>query len=212
MGNNGTLSGGTPAGRLVRAAEELGAYRAAVIPADRIRTDASYRELCSANTGGNYGRCWTCPPYAGDIRELMARVPTYRYALVYQTVAPLEDSCDFEGMEEAGAVHNRLMVALRERIDGENLPRVLHLGAGGCRICPVCAVRTKEPCRHPDKATPSLESYGVDVASMAEAAGMKYINGQNTVTYFGAVLFDPPESDAPEAEGISIRREQTDTE
>ena len=107
---------------------------------------------------------------------------------------------------------NRLMLALRERIDGENLPRVLHLGAGGCRICAVCAVRTNEPCRHPDKATPSLESYGVDVASMAEAAGMKYINGQKTVTYFGAVLFDPPESDAPEAEGISIRREQTDTE
>jgi len=27
---------------------------------------------------------------------------------------------------------------------------------------------------------------------MAEEAGMRYINGENTVTYFGAVLFDMP--------------------
>ena len=35
----------------------------------------------------------------------------------------------------------------------------------------------------------SLEAYGIHVSKMAEAAGMKYINGQDTVTYFGAVLF-----------------------
>ena len=35
----------------------------------------------------------------------------------------------------------------------------------------------------------SLEAYGVNVSRMAQAAGMKYINGANTVTYFGAVLF-----------------------
>jgi hypothetical protein len=36
---------------------------------------------------------------------------------------------------------------------------------------------------------PSLEAYGVNVSKLAASAGMKYINGQNTVTYFGAVLF-----------------------
>ena len=35
----------------------------------------------------------------------------------------------------------------------------------------------------------SLEAYGIHVSKLAETAGMKYINGQNTVTYFGAVLF-----------------------
>ncbi len=93
---------------------------------------------------------------------------------------------------EAGAVHNRLMLALRERIAEERLPRTLYLGAGGCPVCPVCAKRTDEPCRHPELAVSSLEAYGVDVAAMAEEAGMRYINGENTVTYFGAVLFDVP--------------------
>ena len=68
--------------------------------------------------------------------------------------------------------------------------RILCLGAGGCRICPRCAKQTNEPCRHPDRATPSLEAYGVNVSTLAKTAGMKYINGQNTVTYFGAVLFE----------------------
>ena len=185
--------------RLSAIAAEEGATRAAVIPTEKIETDASYRELCSANTCGNYGNCWTCPPFAGEIHALMAEVPTYGYALVYQTVGTLEDSYDYEGMMEIGERHNRMMLRLRDRLNAEKLPRILHLGAGGCRVCPVCAKRTNEPCRHPDKAVSSLETYGVNVAAMAEAAGMKYINGQDTVTFFGAVLFDPPVS-VPEAD------------
>ena len=129
-------------------------------------------------------------PDAGDIHDLMAALKTYSYALVYQTVSELEDSYDFEGMMDAGVAHNLLMVELRRGIDTLALPRVLHLGAGGCRMCEVCAKRTGEPCRHPDLAVASLETYGVNVSKLAPAAGMKYINGKDTVTYFGAVLFD----------------------
>ena len=49
--------------------------------------------------------------------------------------------------------------------------------------------RTNEPCRHPELAMPSLETYGINVSELAASSGMKYINGQNTVTYFGALLF-----------------------
>ena len=176
--------------RLTDLVLSLGAFRASVIPVERIETDASFRDMCAANYCGNYGRNWKCPPDAGDIHELMAELRTYSFALVYQTVSNLEDSFDFEGMMEAGARHNQLMVELRHRLDEESLPRVLHLGAGGCRMCEVCGKRTGEPCRHPDLAVASLETYGVNVSKLATAAGMKYINGQDTVTYFGAVLFD----------------------
>ena len=176
--------------QLTDLALSLGAFRASVIPVENIETDASFRDLCAANVCGNYGRNWMCPPDAGDIHDLMAALHTYAYALVYQTVSELEDSYDFEGMMDAGVAHNRLMVELRRGIDALALPRVLHLGAGGCRMCEVCAKRTGEPCRHPDQAVASLETYGVNVSKLAPAAGMKYINGKDTVTYFGAVLFD----------------------
>ena len=44
------------------------------------------------------------------------------------------------------------------------------------------------PCRYPESMFHSLEGYGFDVHLLAEAAGIKYNNGPNTVTYFGAVL------------------------
>lgn len=176
--------------RLTAAALESGAFRASVIDVADIKTDASFRDLCAANVCGNYGRNWMCPPDAGDIHELMDILKSFRYALVYQTVGQLEDSYDFEGMMEAGANHNKLMTALRSRISEEHLSRVLFLGAGGCRMCESCAKQTDEPCRHPELAMASLETYGVNVSELASIAGMKYINGQNTVTYFGAVLFE----------------------
>ena len=176
--------------RLSALALSLGAYKASVIPVDAVETDASFRDMCAANACGNYGRNWMCPPDAGDIHDLMAALRTYSFVLVYQTVSALEDSYDFEGMMEAGVAHNKLMITLRDRMSAENLPRVLHLGAGGCRMCEVCAKRTGEPCRHPDLAVASLETYGINVSKLAVSAGMKYINGRDTVTYFGAALFD----------------------
>ena len=168
---------------------EEGAFRAAFVPVADIRFDRAFRDMCATNACGNYGRCWMCPPDVGGIDEMMAEAQSYDFALVYQTVDPLEDSFDFEGMMDAAARSSRLSQKLTGILREGSFPRWLQLGAGGCHVCQVCAKRTNEPCRHPDLALASLETYGADVSKLAEAAGMKYINGQNTVTFFGAVLF-----------------------
>lgn len=108
---------------------------------------------------------------------------------MYQTVGTLEDSYDFESMMEAARLHNELSRALAKWFATLPFAKKLHLGAGGCHMCGVCAKRTNEPCRHPELAMPSLETYGINVSELAASSGMKYINGQNTVTYFGALLF-----------------------
>ena len=110
---------------------------------------------------------------------------------MYQTIGQLEDSYDFEGMMEAAAVHSRVSEALRPVFASAGFSAALHLGAGGCHVCSVCAKKTNEPCRHPDLAMASLETYGVNVSQLAKLCGMKYINGANTVTYFGALFFNP---------------------
>ena len=119
----------------------------------------------------------------------MHEAQSYQKALVYQTVGTLEDSYDFEGMMEAARLHNELSRALAKWFATLPFAKKLHLGAGGCHMCGVCAKRTNEPCRHPELAMPSLETYGINVSELAASSGMKYINGQNTVTYFGALLF-----------------------
>lgn len=174
---------------LVADALRLGADRAAVIAADQIETDRVFRDMCAANACGVYGKCWMCPPDVGEIETLMAEVKKYDYALVYQCIGHLEDSFDVEGMAEAKKTHRVLSQSLRAVFREAGIGCVLHLGAGGCGVCNPCAKVKGEPCTHPDLAMSSLEAYGINVSRMAQAAGMKYINGANTVTYFGAVLF-----------------------
>ena len=175
--------------RLEAIALECGCYKAKVIVTEKIETDRAFRDMCAMNSCGVYGKCWMCPPDVGDIDELMAKIRTYSYALVYQNVSELEDSFDFEGMVAAKKSSYKTQRQIRRECEKVGLPKVLYLGSGGCGVCETCTKRDNLPCRFPELATPSLEAYGINVSQLAKAADMKYINGQDTVTYFGAVLF-----------------------
>lgn len=173
---------------LIDIAMDAGVTKATVIPVDSIVLSASFLDICKTNSCGMYGRCWMCPPDVGDIETLMAEVRKYQHGLLYQTVSDIEDSFDIEGMQEAGKQHvhvgQRLEAFLMLMLD-----KHLHLSCGGCRICERCAKLDGLPCRDPERAMPSMEGYGIDVFNTCKPTELKYINGQNTVTYFGIVLF-----------------------
>jgi predicted metal-binding protein len=173
---------------LIRLALENGAAKAEIISMDWIVTSAEFREACRQNICGLWGRCWMCPPDVGEIEPLMAELRTYQHALWYQTIGELEDSFDFEGMTETKKQHLRISQKIEEKVKPV-LGRHLHLSCGGCGLCERCSRLDDQPCRFPDKAMTSLEAYGVDVYQTTKTTGLKYINGQNTVTYFSAVLF-----------------------
>ena len=130
---------------------EMGAQHAAVVPMEKVRFEKAFREMCASNACGMYGKSWMCPPYVGEPEELIARAKGYQYILVYQTIGELEDSYDFEGMMEAGQKMNDLTQRVRDELKDEISKDTLLLGAGGCRLCPVCAKREEKPCRFPDK-------------------------------------------------------------
>jgi len=165
-----------------------GAAFAFVETAD-IRFDPAFREACRANACGFYGACWMCPPDVGEICALIGRARSYARALVFQTVHPVEDSFDIEGMRRASRRHNRMIRRLRRAADGQGLD-CYALGAGACGGCAACARREGKPCRHPDRAVVPLEAAGVDVVHLSRLAGLPYLNGKNTVTYFGALLYN----------------------
>ena len=174
---------------LILTATKQGAYKANIIEASKIETDSRFRDMCAVNSCGMYGKCYMCPPDVGEVDDLIAELKQYDYAFVYQTVTELEDSYDFEGMIAAKKRSYPLSRNLRDAFERLGIKKALHLGAGGCGVCESCAKRTDMPCRFPEKAMPSLEAYCINVSNLARAADMKYTNGQNTVTYFGAVLF-----------------------
>lgn len=173
---------------MIEIALDAGSLKATVIGTDSIVLNAAFRDICKSNGCGMYGRCWMCPPDIGDIEPLMAEVRGYKHGLLYQTVADIEDSFDIEGMQEAGKRH--VMVSQRlEAFLMLQLDKHLHLSCGGCRLCERCAKLDGLPCRDPERAMSSMEAYGIDVYNTCKSTELKYINGQNTVTYFGIVLF-----------------------
>ena len=178
-----------PNDELIRLALENGADKAQVIPQSQIVISPVFREICESNGCGNYGKCWMCPPDVGDIDSMMAAVRRYPHGLLYQTIHEIEDSFDIEGMSASGYAH----AAVSQKIQRALLPvlgdGILHLSCGGCRLCPVCAKREDKPCRHPEAALTSLECCGIDVYNTTKDTELKYINGADTVTFFGMVLF-----------------------
>ena len=169
---------------------ENNAHKIGFAKAKDVICDRGFRKACESNACGLYNRCHTCPPCIGDIDVLMSRINKYEDVLVYQTVGEIEDSYDIEGMFEVGDRHRELDLKANEFMKNNyNKDSFLHLGAGGCKICKKCSKIDNEPCRFPDKAMSPLEAYGVSVSQLAEISGLKYINGENTVTYFGAIFF-----------------------
>ncbi|MDR2353985.1 MAG: DUF2284 domain-containing protein [Deltaproteobacteria bacterium] len=151
---------------------------------------SEFRALCEANRCGHYNKKWTCPPHVGDVDTLINEVKIFQRAIVFQVIGQLKHSLDWKGTLAAGKTFNNITYQIVEQIVPK-LDKTLVLGSGPCQICDVCAFKSSEACRHPDKAVRSLEANCVDVNALAASCGLKYINGPNTVTFFGTLLFNP---------------------
>lgn len=168
-------------------AEELGLTYARIITDKKVlNPKIEVRNACLANACGKSGKSWTCPPHVGEFEELGEQMRAFDHIVVFQYIAPLEDSWDFEGMEEAGRKLNESMREIRRRLTDKGLKN-LALGSGGCGFCSACTC-PDQPCVFPEEALSSVEGYGLDVKALVESVGLKYINGVNTVSYVGAVF------------------------
>lgn len=167
--------------------ETLGLNQFGLIDIDKINFSDEVRKMCAANSCGKYGTNWMCPPGVGEVADLKVKCLKYKYAMMFNYVSQLEDSFDFEGMVAGGQRFSAVCDQIRSWMQVQGMDFLI-LGAGGCSFCPTCTY-PDAPCRLPDKAMPSVESYGIFVAELAPIVGFKYINGQNTVTNFGIVFF-----------------------
>lgn len=164
----------------------IGIHHAATIPTNQIPFGEEIRKICE-NGCQNYNTTWACPPAIGSLDACIQTCRSYENAMVFNAIYPLEDSFDWEGMQTGHREFKDACDRLYERVRPQ-LSRFLLLSNEGCIRCKTCTW-PDAPCRFPEKLFPSLEGYGVYVNRLAERAGLKYINGANTVTYFGMLLY-----------------------
>jgi predicted metal-binding protein len=168
-------------------AKECGFYETGEIDIASLRFSDEIRHICEGNVCRNYRSTWACPPAVGTIGECRQRCSEYKKMLLLSGKYDLEDSLDFEGMK-AGMISFKKMIDLFNDNVKSILSSYIILSNEGCMRCEKCSY-PEEPCRFPDKLFHSIEGYGFVVSDLAIQAGIHYINGNNTVTYFGAILF-----------------------
>lgn len=168
---------------------EIGIFQYGVIKTADIVFSKEVRKMCEDNVCRLYGTTWACPPAVGSVEECKGKCLRYESALVFNAKYSLEDSFDLEGMRQGHRKFKAVCDALQQKA-ANGLSDFILLSNEGCIRCKKCTYPDSS-CRFPDLLYPSIEGFGIFVNLLAERAGIHYINGQNTVTYFGALLFDP---------------------
>lgn len=154
---------------------------------DSLKYHPEIRAICEGNSCRSYGTCWACPPGVGTLEECEERVRQYDHFLLLSKKYTLKNSFDLEGMRFGMMDFKEAVDVFEEEIRGI-LPNYRLLSNEGCGRCKKCTY-PEAPCRFPDKLHGSLEGYGFIVTELAKAANMRYNNGPNSVTFFGALLY-----------------------
>lgn len=168
-------------------AAQSGMFEAGYIATDDLVVVPEVRHICEQNGCRNYGTSWACPPAIGTLEACKARINQYDTMLLFSKKYELEDSFDFEAMED-GLLDFKKTVDEFDRKIRDVLPEYLLLSNEGCGRCTECTY-PHAPCRFPQLLHHSLEGYGFLVSELAKKAKIRYYNGVNTVTFFGALLF-----------------------
>ena len=82
-------------------AEEIGFKGRGIFETKDLNFLKEVRDMCKANKCGNYGRLWTCPPACGTLADSRKKAKQFKWGIVLQTTAQMEDEFDGEAIEEA---------------------------------------------------------------------------------------------------------------
>lgn len=193
---------------LCHMALDLGAYRAAAIPATGVVLDPRVRMKCSIPLCENYGVNRMCPPNVISPEEFERALRAYRHAIVVQFDLHMNQEAIHRRFGEKGlgqlhkeedyvktlrAVQREMALALG-KLEREALYKgyrfAAALAGGCCCLCEECVGPGGE-CRHPFEARPSIEAMGVDVVATAERAGLKVeFPAKERAVWTGLLLVD----------------------
>lgn len=173
---------------LLKQIEDAGVFQYGIVNPSEIEYRQMIRDICAGNTCRQYGKTWACPPAVGTVEECRNRCLQYNNMLVFTGKFMLENSFDLDGMMHSMKDFKKIA----RNVDAAAKPYIKHyfvLSNEGCDTCKHCTY-PDAPCRFPERLHHSIEGYGILVSELAQKAGVNYNNGESSVTYFGALLFN----------------------
>lgn len=136
-----------------------------------------------------YGKSWACPPGVGTLDACKEACLKYGRCLMIATITEVTDIADISETLATRPEHEEItnQVAALFREQGVS-PYILSTEA--CAICRRCAILDGQPCRHPERMHPCVESHGINIIPTLERCGLEFQYGDNVVTWVSLLFFD----------------------
>ncbi|MCD7859181.1 MAG: DUF2284 domain-containing protein [Firmicutes bacterium] len=172
---------------LERRLQEFPLYTYHFFSPEELEFSERVRYVC-AHECPQYGQSWACPPAVGQVRECRARCLGYQRCLMISTIVEVTDIADVTETLATRPAHEEItnQVAAQMRELGVK-PYVL--STESCAICARCAYLDGQPCRHPERMHPCVESHGINLIPMLDELGLTFQYGENVVTWFSLLFY-----------------------
>jgi len=136
-----------------------------------------------------YGKTWACPPAVGEVKSCQEKCLAYSKCLLIGTIVEAEDISDIDATlatrPEHEAVTDQVAEFMRQ-LGAE--PYVLSTEA--CAVCQRCAYLDGQPCRHPERMHPCVESHGINIIPTLEENGLEFQYGSNMITWYSLLFYN----------------------
>ena len=136
-----------------------------------------------------YGKTWACPPGPGTVAECEFKCRRYKNCLMVATITEVEDITNIEETLATRPEHEEITNQVRDLMREQNVEPYI-LSTEACAICERCAYLDGEPCRHPDRMHPCVESHGINLIPTLEENGLEFQHGGNIVTWYSLLFYN----------------------
>ena len=135
-----------------------------------------------------YAKTWACPPGVGSVECCRAKCLSYENCLMISTIVEVEDISNIEETLATRPQHEAITDQVGDLLRQQGVEPYI-LSTEACAICDRCAILDGQPCRHPEKMHPCVESQGINVVPVMESCGMEFQFGCNVVTWISLLLY-----------------------
>ena len=136
-----------------------------------------------------YGKTWACPPAVGSVCDCEKRCKGYSRCLMIATITEVRDIADINETLSTRGNHEEITNQVGDLLREQGVEPYI-LSTEACAVCERCAYLDGEPCRHPAKMHPCVESHGINILGLIEERGLAFQYGENVVTWFSLLLFN----------------------
>ena len=135
-----------------------------------------------------YGKTWACPPGVGTVEHCAGNCRSFDNCLMIATITEVEDIADIQQTLATRPEHEEITNQVGAFLEEQGVKPYI-LSTEACAICQRCAIEDGQPCRHPEKMHPCVESHGINIIPVLEEQGICFQYGENVVTWISLLFY-----------------------